>query len=304
MSAWAEGLLGAVMGGTASAVHSIDEDEKARKLREEREAAKKDQLTLHEKKLEVEQRMKRQLEDLERGRVSEFYAKNKRPDQEIDGVEVDESGKEIGKIKGEGPADPMKDSDSERRWLEKAREAGDAGLIEKHSRALAAAEEAERRAADTEERAKDRDADRDERAKDRDQRNKDRDADRGAAERRHKESLDAAREAREGNWKVDDKGRYVKTDGSLVTRKIREGGKEIGEEYVYAQERNTRENPDQKQRREEYNILLRKNAHDRSPEEETRFKALQAEFSGSGGAGKSSKAPAERAPIGSFNRAE
>lgn len=69
MSAWAEGLLGAVMGGSQSMVHSMDEEEKARKLREEREAKNKDQITLEERRAEIAQRMKLQLEDLERGRL-------------------------------------------------------------------------------------------------------------------------------------------------------------------------------------------------------------------------------------------
>lgn len=69
-----QGLLGAVMGGAASGVHSIDEEEKARRIREERDAKMKDELTLNEKKLEQEATRKRIEAELERQRTGKVVS--------------------------------------------------------------------------------------------------------------------------------------------------------------------------------------------------------------------------------------
>ena len=123
----AEFFIGMVGGGAQGGLDSIIEKEKAAI-----QAARDEQLS----RLRMQEHATNKSKDIEladaqsakeRDRRAQFFKDNKLPDQEIEGVEVDESGKEIGKIKGEGPADRK---DQAEHYARKSLETGDKGLVE------------------------------------------------------------------------------------------------------------------------------------------------------------------------------
>jgi len=202
MSGWTEGLLGAVMGGTSSMVHSMDEEEKARRLREERSAAMQDAITLEDRKAEMRDKRKLALEDLERGRISKVQQEI---DAAIPGGKPAWNGNKQGDAidAGEVSEVPLPDREKFKAKAEEARKRGEMGLVKEYMGALEQTDKetdrAERRTdkdedrayrkQDLEERAKDRDAIRADRKAERADRAKDRATDKEPAKIREVKAL-------------------------------------------------------------------------------------------------------------------
>lgn len=120
-------LVGAI-GGWGEALAKLGEMEwKEEALKKREEYLTKSRMAEHAANKATDIRLvddQRARDDARRG---QFFKENRLPDQEIEGVEVDASGKEIGKIKGEGPADR---EDQAKHYAKRALETGDKGLID------------------------------------------------------------------------------------------------------------------------------------------------------------------------------
>ncbi len=145
MGGLAEFFMGAVGGAAQAGVDSIVEKEKAEIERQRQEQLSRLRMQEHATNKAKDIELADKQAAAERDRRGEFFKANKLPDQEIEGVEVDASGKEIGKIKGDGPADRK---DQAEHYARKALETGDKGLVEmaqKEAKDIRDEEQSERR---------------------------------------------------------------------------------------------------------------------------------------------------------------
>ena len=78
MSAWVEGLLGAVMGGAKEYGDILKEEETAKRKEEEEKRREERALTLAERKADAEQKRKQALEEQERARVAKMMGPESR----------------------------------------------------------------------------------------------------------------------------------------------------------------------------------------------------------------------------------